>query len=319
MKFYMMTAAAMLMAVCATSCSYFQTVKDGFATDSDSVAVENEAFEEEAGEVDERSTSGAKGMVFAYESFDYGDESLRSGRYFVYPTEDYDEECDVRWAVFHNEYKPLEFCRNLAPVSDENSMPCYCSDLSRVNGKLFKLATNVRRTSAYDNEGPLMLVSDEFKRSHTLLKFKDYEDEVPMPASFRQMMAQKYGRKVKYSYHLVSLTDASGAELSVTEFELKGNEGLVVIALSEGDDIICTHTETTTAPDDYDGECGLWNVDDNGDFGCPSVIAFMRTPDGNIELCYVHFAPETVSPIWLRQKGEKFEVLAEDGWYVWYQ
>ena len=165
----------------------------------------------------------------------------------------------------------------------------------------------------------VMMVDNNYMGTHRFPQYNRWkygEDTIFMSNNFKAQMQKCYGRKVLYSCQAAKLRD-DGRTVSVTEFEITNNEALVVVAWSMADKIICTWEKRRKLEDD-NVLYGVWNVDDDGTYGIPSVLCIAEGDGENVDIVLVHPAPESVNIIQLSRNGDMLEERGGEQWYVWY-
>lgn len=265
---------------------------------------------------------GADGFEFGYSDNPYedGKNAEAQSRFIVPCAEEMPNATDYHWACFkqwHNRMKTIGY-QNIEDGGDY-----YYSSWSKVKGQKFELLNKSAAANmfwGYQGANIVVLATNGYMGKHTFPlynRFKWGEEVTNMSDAFKKDMAKRYNRTVKYSYEVAKTKDAVPGTLAITEFELKNKEAMVVLSWVVNGKVEAEWTDTTTAPEDYDGY-GLWNVDDEGQYGIPEVISIAYDDKENVEIFINHPAPESINLIRLVQDGKK---LVENGgvqWYVYY-
>lgn len=249
-------------------------------------------------------------------------ERIEAMSTFYMPCEKPDDVVEsYQWALHKYHHNGI-FFREWANMNTEDAMTCYSVDVSHVRGGIFYLLSerNVE-TMFKGNMNPLAMVvlaDNSYVATHEFMVFSRWmfgEKETPAPADFKQAMAAKYGKKIKYSYEVGKIADTD-EKLIITEFAIKNKKAHVVLSWLRNGKEVCSYSITQEVEGDTNES--VWNVDDDGNYGIPELLTVARDEHGNIELFLHHPAPESRNFMHLVQKGNKFELAGEDGWYVWY-
>ncbi len=265
--------------------------------------------------------------VYAFTDFFDSEQASKSKRTeslstFYMPSENVnDVHASYQWAIHKYNHNGI-FFREWANMNTEEAMACFCIETSKVRGGIFYLLdeSNVE-TMFKGNMNPLvqvLLADNNYVATHEFLVFSRWmfgEKEIPAPADFRQTMAAKFGKKVKYSYEVGKLAN-SNEKLIITEFVVKNKKAQVVLSWVKNGKEVCSYTITQEVEGDTDQS--VWNIDDDGNYGIPELLTVARDEKGNIELFIHHPAPESRTFFHLVQQGNKFVNVGEEGWYVWY-
>ncbi|MCQ2243608.1 MAG: leucine-rich repeat domain-containing protein [Bacteroidaceae bacterium] len=241
---------------------------------------------------------------------------------FYLPYENPDDVvASYQWAIHKYNHNGI-FFREWANMSNENAMACFSAETSKVRGGIYNLLDDNNVETMFKGNmwscAQVVLADNSYVGTHEFLAFSRWmfgEKETPAPADFKQAMAAKYGKKVKYSYEVGKLAN-SNEKLIITEFAVKNKKAHVVFSWLKNGKEVCSYTITQEV--DGDTSQSVWNVDDDGNYGIPELLSVVRDEHGNIELFLHHPAPESRSFYHLVQKGNKFECVGEDSWYVWY-
>lgn len=232
-----------------------------------------------------------------------------------------DTVASYQWAIHKYNHNGI-FFREWANMDNEDAMACFSIETSKVRGGIFYLLDdNNVETMFKGNMNPLVqvvLADNNYVGTHEFPVFSRWvfgEKETPASADFKQTMTAKYGKKVKYSYEVGKLANTN-EKLVITEFVVKNKKAQVVLSWLKNGKEICSYTLTQDVEGDTDQS--VWNVDDDGNYGIPELLSVARDEKGNIELFIHHPAPESRTFYHLVQRGNKFECVGEDGWYVWY-
>lgn len=244
---------------------------------------------------------------------------------FIYPTSEVikgTELAKYKWVCFkhwHNRIgNPIGH-----NIGKEDAMECYAT-WNKVKGYIYSLRDTKQGPNMFWGYHPgeivVMMTDNDYMGKHHFPQFNRWkygEDTIFMSNHFKSQMENRYGKKVKYSCKAAELRE-DGRNVSVTEFEISNEEALVVIAWSCADEIICTWEKRRKFESGEDDKYGLWNVDDDGVYGIPSVICIAEGDDGVVEILLNHPAPESKNIIHLVRNGHKLEEQGGDQWYVWY-
>lgn len=230
---------------------------------------------------------------------------------------------DYQWAIFKHQHNGVTFDKWMN-MGKEQAMGCYCSTLDAVKAGVFRLndpkqVSTMFKGNLYSDQ-IVLLAHNNYVATHEFLMFSRHnydEEDTKMPQTFLQAMAKKYGRKVKYSLEAAKLLYTKPIEqLVVTEFQITNHEAMVVISWVKDGKEVCSYELKQKTDPEYE-EYGVWNVDDDGTYGVPSVISITRDEKGNVELFLNHAAPESINLSRLVQQGNKFVKKESDQWYVW--
>lgn len=227
-----------------------------------------------------------------------------------------------QWALHKYHHNGVRFSK-WANMKNDRAMAAYCWRTSLVRGGIFNLINkNNVETMFKGNMGPcteVLLADNSYVATHEFPMFSRWlwgEDEKPAPEAFKQAMAKKYGKKVKYSYEVGKLLYTTNEQLIITEFAITNHEAQYVLSWLKDGKEICTFTEKQKTDPEYE-EYSVWNVDDDGNYNIPTLMTVARDEKGNIELFLLHAAPESLNFSHLVQKGNKFESVGGDQWYNW--
>lgn len=148
-----------------------------------------------------------------------------------------------------------------------------------------------------------VVVSDSYLASHKPLTVQpitsDYEIP-PLPAAVIKKMEEKYGMKAELSKKTYIIGDRytygvmqfQGEYKNSTRKKHDPNEksALALEIIIDGDKIYSYPVEGW-----YDPEFGCtWNADDGGEYFPSNIAAAFEGPQG-VELCYLHWAPESAT------------------------
>ncbi len=241
---------------------------------------------------------------------------------FYLPYENPDDAvASYQWAIHKYNHNGI-FFREWANMGTEDAMACFSVEPSKVRGGIFCLLDdNNVETMFKGNMWPcaqVVLADNSYVGTHEFLVFSRWvfgEKETPASADFKQAMAAKYGKKVKYSYEVGKLANTN-EKLIITEFVIKNKKAHVVLSWLKNGKEVCSYTITQEVEGDTDQS--VWNIDDDGNYGIPELLSVTRDEKGNLELFLHHPAPESRNFLHLVQRGNKFELVGEDSWYVWY-
>lgn len=232
-----------------------------------------------------------------------------------------DTVASYQWAIHKYHHNGI-FFREWANMGTEEAMACFSVVTSKVRGGIFYLLDdNNVETMFKGNMYPcsqVVLADNSYVATHEFLVFSRWvfgEKETPASADFKKAMAAKYGKNVKYSYEVGKVANTN-EKLIITEFVVKNNKAQYVLSWLKNGKEVCSYTQTQDVHGDVNQS--VWNIDDDGNYGIPELLTVARDEQGNIELFLHHPAPESRNFSHLVQRGNKFELVGEDGWYVWY-
>lgn len=249
-------------------------------------------------------------------------------QFFIHPTSEKDGYYEAyTWAFFKNRHNGIKYL-GFSNADDENAMECYCANLNRVRSANFQLRkpsqVNAMFSGYASPEQDVVILDNNYVSTHHFPSFSRWcygEAEVNMSSEFVSQMQRNYGRKVRYSYQAAKVSDdGREQQVAVTEFEITRNEAMVVTSWVVDGDPVCSWVETQVVGSDYNPEEGsLWNVDDDGAYGIPSVLLIAQDDRGNVELFLRHSAPETNHYMHLKQKGNTLSLEHEQAVYILYE
>lgn len=253
---------------------------------------------------------------------------------YVYPSRDYtkfvrQEEVEYGltnpvWMFFKHNYAPLTFVKD--GMKDESLQWGYnpwMADDMRMKGLYYEMnvPSGVKKDMfrGYDAQEVMGLIMESrfaaFHRFPAFSRWKWGEKEQPMSASLDKAMETRYGRKLRQSRYIGHLREEDG-RLGIFEFEPKDGEAMVVIAWTQGGKVKATYVKTTNI-DPREGEFSVWNVDDDGTYGIPSLLCIAFDSHDNVILWLEHSAPESRNLYGLRQQGDQLQPFGEEQWYVY--
>lgn len=241
---------------------------------------------------------------------------------FYLPCENPDDIlASYQWGIHKYNHNGI-FFREWANIDTEEAMACYCFNTSKVRGGIYCLLDENNVETMFKGYmkpcTELVLADNSYVGTHEFPVFSRWawgEKETPAPADFKQAMAAKYGKKVKYSYEVGKLANTN-EKLIITEFVVKNKKAQVVFSWLKNGKEVCSYALTQDVEGDTDQS--VWNVDDDGNYGIPELMSVARDEQGNIELFLHHPAPESRNFSHLVQRGNKFELVGEESWYVWF-
>ena len=147
-----------------------------------------------------------------------------------------------------------------------------------------------------------VVVTDSYLASHKLLKIQpaSTDEEVPLPAAVIKKMEEKYGMKATQSKKVYIIGDRYTYGVMQFEGEYKNStrkkynqdekSALALEIIIDGDKVYSYPVEGW-----YDPEFGCtWNADDGGEYFPSNIVAAFEGPQG-VELCYLHWAPESAT------------------------
>lgn len=249
-------------------------------------------------------------------------------QYFIHPVDNTDIYYQsYSWAFFKNRHNGI---RALGPrnADNENAMACYSANLNRVRSIDFQLrdpANTAGMFSGYSsNYQEVVILDNNYVASRHFPSFSRWcwgEPEIDMDAAFVQQMERSYGRKVRYAKEAASIAlDGRLQQVVVTEFDIANKEAMVVVSWVVNGQVRCSWIETQVVRPDYNPQEGsLWNVDDEGSWGIPTVLLIAQDDRENVELFLLHSAPETQHYMHLQQKGPNLVLAHEMPLYVLYE
>ena len=147
-----------------------------------------------------------------------------------------------------------------------------------------------------------VVVTDSYLANHKLLKIQpaSTDEEVPLPAAVIKKMEEKYGMKATQSKKVYIIGDRYTYGVMQFEGEYKNStrkkynqdekSALALEIIIDGDKVYSYPVEGW-----YDPEFGCtWNADDGGEYFPSNIVAAFEGPQG-VELCYLHWAPESAT------------------------
>ncbi|MCR4823871.1 MAG: hypothetical protein K5849_00780 [Bacteroidales bacterium] len=225
------------------------------------------------------------------------------------------------WVLFKHNYAPLTFVKDRS--KDETARWGYSPlRAEEMQGAYYEMrvpdAVRKEMFRGYQYGEVIGLIAgSDFLAQHRFPAFNRWkypEKEVSMGAAFDKQMEQRYGRKVKQSRYVGNLREGDG-KLGICEFEITDGEAMVVYAWTVGGKVKATYVLTADINPDY-GASGVWNVDDEGEYGIPQLLCVAFDHHDNVILFLNHPAPESINLFGLRQQGDQLVLFGEDSWYV---
>lgn len=153
-----------------------------------------------------------------------------------------------------------------------------------------------------ENIPSVVAVTDSYLANHKALSIKpaSTEGEEPLPSSVIKKMEEKYGMKVNHSVknaiignrYTYGVLQFEGEYKNSTRKKHDPNEksALALEIIIDGDKVYSYPVEGW-----YDPEFGpTWNADDGGEYFPSDIAAAFEGPQG-VELCYLHWAPESAT------------------------
>ena len=147
-----------------------------------------------------------------------------------------------------------------------------------------------------------VVVTDSYLTSHKLLNIQPAttDEEVPLPAAVIRKMEEQYGMKAELSKKTYIIGDRYTYGVMQFEGEYKNSarkkhnpnemSALALEIIIDGDKIYSYPVEGW-----YDPEFGCtWNADDGGEYYPSNIAAAFEGPQG-VELCFLHWAPESAT------------------------
>lgn len=228
-----------------------------------------------------------------------------------------------QWAVHKHNHNGIRF-QKWNNIDSEKAIPCYCWDTDFVRCGLFGLLDKSNAETMFKGymhpSVHVLLADNSFVATHEFPIYSRWvsgEEEKSMPDAFKQAMAKRFGRKIKYSYEIAKLAYTSVDEqLVITEFEVKNHVAMYVLTWLRDGKEVCSYAQTTEIESEFE-DSSVWNVDDDGNYGIPALLSIARDEQGNVELFLCHDAPESMNFSHLVQKGDKFIKTGDDQWYIW--
>ena len=148
----------------------------------------------------------------------------------------------------------------------------------------------------------VVVVTDSYLATHKALKIKptSTDRELPMRFAVIKKMEEKYGMKVSRSVECCIIGDRYTYGVLQFEGEYKNStrkkhdpnekSALALEIIIDGDKVYSYPVEGW-----YDPEFGpTWNADDGGEYFPSDIAAAFEGPQG-VELCYLHWAPESAT------------------------
>lgn len=153
-----------------------------------------------------------------------------------------------------------------------------------------------------DEVGGNVVVTDSYLASYKPLNIQpaSTDEEVPLPAAVIKKMEEKYGMKAELSKKTYIIGDRYTYGVMQFEGEYKNSarkkhnpnemSALALEIIIDGDKIYSYPVEGW-----YDPEFGCtWNADDGGEYYPSNIAAAFEGPQG-VELCFLHWAPESAT------------------------
>lgn len=259
---------------------------------------------------------------FPYES--PASVAKKSFAQFCWPSEKKDSDItEYQWGVFKYQHNAIGFV-DWKNMNSSEAMECYTSEDEKFKGGMFKLKDPENVETMFkgymSNDQIVLLAHNNYVATHEFVMFSRYvwgEKVVNMPAAISQQMAKKYGRKVKYCVEVAKVLYTKPTEqLVLTEFDITNHEAMIVMSWMKEGKEVCSYVLKQKTDPEYE-DMGVWNVDDDGTYGIPTVVSITKDEKGSLELFLCHPAPESLNFMHLVQKGNKFVLEAEDGWYCY--
>ena len=153
-----------------------------------------------------------------------------------------------------------------------------------------------------DEVSGIVVVTDSYLASHKPLNIQSatMDEEVPLPPAVIKKMEEKYGMKAELSKKTYIIGDRYTYGVMQFEGEYKNSarkkhnpnemSALALEIIIDGDKIYSYPVEGW-----YDPEFGCtWNADDGGEYYPSNIAAAFEGPQG-VELCFLHWAPESAT------------------------
>lgn len=242
--------------------------------------------------------------------------------YYV-PTENVDKTlASYQWAFhkyLHNGIRFTEWTN----MENERAMACYSWNPDYIKAAKFNLIDKSNVETMFKGNmipGRLVVLADNsYVATHEFPMFSRWmmgEKEKSAPEAFKQAMAKKYGRKVKYSYEVGKLLYTTNEQLVITEFAIANKSALYVLSWLKDGKEVCSYTCNRIVESEGDVS-DVWNLGDDGNYGIPKLLIVARDEKGNIELFLYHGAEESFNFTHLVQKGDKLVQEGGEQWYNW--
>lgn len=157
----------------------------------------------------------------------------------------------------------------------------------------------------------LVVVTDQYLETRKQLPVKDISQRnKPMPKNVVQKMEKRYGMKALRSSATCEIE--GGYTFGAVQFKPQGDKVLALEVLSRGDS-----TYSIEEWGNYDKTEGpTWNVDDGGEYIPSHILAAFESPN-DIEICFVHGAPESTTTGWLTLHKGQFAKHELAQFYNW--
>lgn len=259
-----------------------------------------------------------------YDSDAGSDELIDLHTKFYVPSEEQSEYQErFSWAFFKYNHGMLDFS-GWSNFDNEEAMACWCGNLKYVRSTNYSLRNRDNAASMFkgymDSSCTVVLADNDYVGTHEFPAFSRWtwgEEVTKAPAAYIQELEKKYGRKVRAngeSGHL--LYTQQKEQFFYVEFEITKGEARYVLAWLRDGKEVCSYTRSIKV-EPGDEDFSVWNVDDDGIYGIPSLLTVARDEKGNLELFVEHDAPESCTFTHFKQNGNKLEEVNGDIWYVW--
>ena len=241
---------------------------------------------------------------------------------FVRPEapEEYDVSEDF-WLLFKHYYAPLTYVKDRR--GDEKAewgyYPFKAKEMQGVQYEL-RVPDAVRREMfrGYDATEIIGLAAESnFVARHRFPPFSRWkwgETEQSMSAALNKQIETRFDRKVVKSRYIGHLREEDG-RIGIWDLGIVDGEAMVVIGWTRGGKVRATYVQTAEVDPGEDGMMSVWNVDDEGDYGIPSLLCVAFDNHDNVILWFDHSAPESVNLFGLRQQGDQLQVFSKEQWY----
>ena len=166
---------------------------------------------------------------------------------------------------------------------------------------------NVRQT--------LMAFTPEWLEGRTPLPFTRTEDprgenaQAMEKALLDKVLARYAGYEVARSAHLATINEGQYS-LDVVQFAPRDNIAIAALVLAEGEQIYIREQRAEVMDGEYS-----WNVDDEGVYIPPQVIAALQSPRG-VELYFADYTPESIGGGVLYVENAELVYLLLANWYL---
>lgn len=245
--------------------------------------------------------------------------------YYYLTEQPNDTIAQYQWAMHKHNHNGIRF-KEWVNMDNELAQASYTFSEKYIRGGVFNLIDKSNAEVMFKGRQysgiPVLLADNSFVGTHEFPIYSRWlfgEEETNASEEFKMAMAKKYKKKVKYCYEVGKLAYTQSTEqLIITEFEITNHKAQYVLSWVKDGKEVCSYTESTkTDPESEKLGWGIWNVDDDGNYGIPQLMTVARSEDGSIELFLYHGAPESLNFSHLVQQGNTFVEVGGDQWYNW--